>query len=317
MRRTPSPHVIALAFLTLLLPAAPAAPAAAEITVGESLDWLVLSRPHVAVAAVAGSDVEVDAGDGWAYLTIRYRVKQAVKGEPPAESSLRRPAGAPKDAEAIRQGAPGEGAEFLLFFDDQKRINYAINLDRPGDRWHTAAFATDFRVLKDRKAIMAVVEKRVAQLKVDPPKEPLPANAANIFTPPDRFLRLDVPFDTPAHAALFAGSSAYLIVPADPEFKAKLLEQIRDPSPRERARAAALLGAYRGEETVGALKSLLNDPERTQIVTTVMLATGEKRDRKVTVYPVRQAAYDTLRRLGADVPKPQGYSDEYRVPAGL
>ena len=284
-----------------------AAPARAEVTVGESLDWLVLSRPHVAVAEVVHVTDEGPDRQGYTQRIARLRRAEVLKGEPPEQASRKEHVGKPGEA-----GGPAKGAAFLLFFDDQKQISYAINLDSPTTRWQGAAFTTDFRVLGDRAAIMAVVNKRLKQLKDDPPKEKPQAEAPNVFTPQGQFLRLDVPHGTPAYQALFAGSSCFLIVPADPEHKAKLLETLGDPKAFGRARAAGQLAAYPGEDTVAALKAALDDPEVFEGQVGGIDADGRQYERKFDVYPVRQAAYEALRRLGVDVPLPEGYREEYR-----
>ncbi len=94
-----------------------------------------------------------------------------------------------------------------------------------------------------------------------------------------------------------------VIVPADSRYKAFLFKQLHAQHASERASAAHGLAYYPGPETVEALKPLLKDPG------TDTMRTGDKR---ITIYPVRHAAYNTLKGFGIQIPEPEGFYVNYQ-----
>lgn len=263
-----------------LLAAAPVA--RAEINVGQSLDWLVVSRSAVVIAAGG-------------------RVEKVLKGSPP--EGMFEPGLPPADAKRS-----------LVFVNAKGKVDYRIDLDRPATSGLACiAFTTDFEILKTGDAVIARTHARLTKMQAaaqaakaegkEPPAPP--EGAANVFAQQRGFLRLEVPPDAPAFSALWAGSSCYLIVPADAEQRAALEEAARSADPWKRAGAAMRLVNYDDEKTRGLLRSLLTDPEATTIE--IHDASGSRR---VSVFPARQAAWRALKTLGEELPKPAGWSDD-------
>jgi len=257
----------------------------AEIVVGDSLDWLVVSHDHVATTKVIRIEVPIPTSSAWMERTIVVQRETSLKGTPPEHSQFSRRV-------AEREAQLPIGTEFLVFFKDTTQIDYAINLSSPPAKgWHEVALSMDFNVLKTKKVIIDTVQARLAKLEHERPSG---------------FLRLAVPTDKPAYMALWSGSACFLNVPADSEFKTKFMEELRSPDVKSRATAAYWLAKYPGQDVVGALKPLLKDPG-----TDVMQTFKNNRRQDITIYPVRQAAYKTLTTWGIEVPQPAGYDPDY------
>lgn len=290
-------HRVALltAALTLLAPV----PLFAEINVGESLDWLTVSRPHIAVAEIVSVQDDRKPQALWMARRFETRLKETLKGKPPATATFTWHV-------PIETGAPAQGTEFLLFFNDDSTVGYAINLASPDITGQGVAFATHFNVLRTKETILDAVRQRLARLGRQGIATAHTANAANVFTPQRGFLQLEVPFETPAHQALFAGSACYLVVPADVEFRQPLMEQARSNDVWARAKAATKLANYPDDEVKTLLRPLLQDGG-----SAILQVGGGDQRKNVTVYPARQAAYLTLKSLDEDVEKPEGYYDGF------
>lgn len=257
-------------------------PVHAKIAVGESLDWLVVSRKHIAIAEVMSVQ-----GD------IAMRIKKTLKGEPPEKANVGRDG-----------AAPAQATEFLLFFNEKKEVDYSIDLASPmNQRVWGLAFAMDFRVLEKREAILEAVDKRLARLKKDPPRNVPTDRAGRLLDGFGKgYLVFEAPQASAVYKTLWSESAVYLIVPADAEFKKGLIEGAKSKDVHERARSAYRLANYPGDETTRILRELLKDDG-----TSVIQVSGGNQTRNITVYPARQAAYDALTSLGIETPKPEGY----------
>ncbi len=231
--------------------------ARAEINLGTSVDWRVVSSPHISILDVDGSG--------------------AVKTE-----ILR---GTPPEIPGIGGAVP---LRRLYFFDAERKPTATIDL--LNERRTEPVLTAEFQVLATEREILERVRARIARSA----KETVNGS-----------FKVEVPTDTPAFRALYAGSSCYLVVPADPELRAGLVEQLRAVDVAVRARAAWRLSRYPGEETVAALKAALADPG------TVVVRTHDgERTTDVTTWPVRQNAYDALVVLKVEVAKPEGWRAE-------
>ncbi|MBI4613765.1 MAG: hypothetical protein HY720_09160 [Planctomycetes bacterium] len=292
----------------LILAACASAPAVAEINVGESIDWLVVSRKHAAIGSVAGVSEDVAPGALWLDRTVELEVKETLRGEPPGRASFAWHVPSSTSGKAhgeVEMSPPAIGAEFLLFFGDEGAVEYAVDLAFPSNMMHGVVFSTDFGVLLTRDEILDAVQKRIERLAKEPPLvEPAGPDRRSFFEPPRGFLRLEVPEDSPAFRALWSGSACYLIVPADPEYLPGLIEETRSENPWARARAAWRLATYPGEETEKLLRGLLSDPGTSSVG-----ASRGGESVEVEVFPVRQAAYEALVALGFKVDKPEGWSE--------
>ncbi len=272
--------------------------ALADINGGTSVAWLALSQPHIGVytiATVSESVVRIDTKLGYALKGVPVagvRVKHRVsrnQNRNPADDDMRK------------------GDELLLFLNNAMDVEYAINLTRPATRGDGVAFSVDFDILRHKYAIVKTVTQRIARQQASgmPRVEHVTREHAD-RTSQTGFLRLEVPRDSAAFDALFLGSSCYLVVPADPEFKEKVIAQLRSPHMWDRAAAADQAQNYRSDDTIAVLTGLLTD---SGVFDTKVRKNGAWVDSPV--YPVRQVAYDTLISFGLAVPRPDGYVDEW------
>jgi hypothetical protein len=284
--------------LALLLPLTPVA-IRAEIAVGESLEWLAVSRLDAGEYKLLESKDRADPGARWIERRFLLKRRRRIKGDPPKRVRFSRQV-------PLKTKRPGSGRRYLVFFDHRGSVDFVIDLSRPGDTasWERA-FSGDFREIRGRRSILRTVRDRVARHeengwpKVDREKYLSGKPGAG-------YIKLEAPFNSEAHDRLYAGSAVYLAVPADPERAEKLLEQARDGETAVRARAAWRLANYHTAHTERLLRALLTDPG-TSVLTTH--DGGRKKER--VVYPVRQAAYRALRALGVSVGKPDGFDRNY------
>ncbi|MDP9127637.1 MAG: hypothetical protein M3N08_05195 [Pseudomonadota bacterium] len=177
--------------------------AKADDTIGESLDWLVYTRPGISVAVVTNSTAADDASP----LTIQTTLRQALKGKPPQEASFSRrwnPAATPGQEDTAR---PGNGTEYLLFFNDHGDVTNAVNLNYPsrkigvGADPRDVAISVDFGIFRTREAILETVAARLDQIAKAAPG----ARAKG--------KQVKVPLDSPVWGALYEGNTCYVVVP--------------------------------------------------------------------------------------------------------
>jgi hypothetical protein len=94
----------------------------------------------------------------------------------------------------------------------------------------------------------------------------------------------------------------YVFAPFDPEEREVFLKQLRGPDGVARATAAGHLAHYPDAGVIAALKKCLTD----DFYNTQSVDDGPGgRPRSASVYIVRRAAYESLRKLNQDVPKPE------------
>jgi len=197
------------------------APVHAEVMVGESLDWLTIARPHIAIVEVTATDPENKTEAKYMALTIKTRRRKVLKGQPPGSAEFVREwqmSARPGEEDSAR---PENGIEYLVFFDEQGKVTNAMNLVFPsqnkgiGADPRDVALSTGFDILKTREAILQTVELRLDRLKRNPPQAGPVQNAANLFTPEQGFKRAEVPANTPAWKVLWRGSPCYLVIPVE------------------------------------------------------------------------------------------------------
>ena len=105
--------------------------------------------------------------------------------------------------------------------------------------------------------------------------------------------------------ASFEGSDDYnLAVPFDPEFKKDFLKELRSERGWWRYEAAFYLSNYKDDEVIAALKQCLGD---TYVGKLRIEFDGQaaKPNQLKEFYIVRKAAYESLRKMGVNVPKPE------------
>ncbi|MEX0718854.1 MAG: hypothetical protein WD066_19835, partial [Planctomycetaceae bacterium] len=78
-------------------------------------------------------------------------------------------------------------------------------------------------------------------------------------SPVKHFLWEDVPYDSPMFGKLWAGSGVSLIVPAEEKYRQRFMTLAKSAEPWERAKAAAELHKFPGDETEAMLRQLLKD----------------------------------------------------------
>jgi len=106
----------------------------------------------------------------------------------------------------------------------------------------------------------------------------------------------EVSWDSPIFNKLYAGSSCYLIVPAEEKYREQFLKQARSDKPRERQKAAGELYKFPGEETTRVLRELLkDDTENIWYFSADTISNIQ--------FSIRKAAYESLKALGKDVPE--------------
>ncbi|OIO05209.1 MAG: hypothetical protein AUJ52_14090 [Elusimicrobia bacterium CG1_02_63_36] len=272
-----------------------AVPARAKSVVGESLEWLAVSRLEIGEYKLVEAKDRADPGARWTQRRFLLKRKSRIKGDPPKNVGFAR-------SVALKTPKPGRGRRFLVFFDHHGGVDFVIDLERPGDTapWERA-FGLDFSEIRGRRNILKTLKRRIAYHE----ETRWPAVDRQRYVngkPGSGYIKDEVPFNSEAHDKLFGGSSVYLVVPADSFREKELLDAVRDSETAVRARAAWRLANYHNARTETVLRELLSDPG-TRVMTTRV--DGNTRER--VVYPVRQAAYRALTAMGVRVEKPSGY----------
>ncbi len=168
--------------------------ARAEIMVADSLEWLVVSSPSVAVVRVEGAVQEKRDDVGYVQTTLKLALVKALKGEPPPMTTY-----AILVLASARPGElnfqPQEGEELLAFWRGQS-VRRILSLKHPPRRGEGAAYTTDFKLLRSREEILAAVQPWLTKPSV-------------------KSRKVEVPTGSGAFQGLYSGSTCYLIVPND------------------------------------------------------------------------------------------------------
>lgn len=267
----------------------------AEVMGGESIDWIVADSDLIIRGTL--TTVETKRGKGqvvWETATVK--VNETLKGEKVKHATfVVRHFGFEDVASALKE----RKTELLFFLVGSGRYlsddrGYGVTDLALRKRWGVPSFVrlndkpakdvftTGFRVLKKRDDVLTSVRNAVkAQAMHDKPKEH----------------RVDVPFSTEVFQSLYAGSSVYLVVPADVRLEGHAQEWVKSKDILMRQQGVLALKYFQTKENIKLLKSLLDDPG---FWTT---STGRGQNRK-RVYGVRQSAYEILREWDVEVEKP-------------
>ena len=273
--------------------------ARAETPFAESLDWLVVSRLEAGEYKLQAAEDSAPPGSKW--LDRRYLLNRVrrLKGDPPKRAAVAR-------SVFLKTERPQKGRRYLLFFNHGGRVDFAIDLESPGDTApQERAFTVDGAELLEHRYILRAVKDRVERIEREGQPRIDRARYVN-GRPASGYLKLEAPFDSDLHKRLFVGSDGGLIVPADPERLPKLLELAGDGEALVRAKAAWKLANYHTAKTETLLRELLKDPG-----TSVLTSAGENGPEERLVYPARQAAYEALKAMNVGVEKPDGYDKDY------
>lgn len=292
-------------------------PARAEINIGESLEWMTVDSPLIVrgvVADVKDSSPKELEQPQWFLQEVTIKIHEVLKGDYSKEMvSFKRLHTGLSDAHAWLKS----NSEMLFFLVEGKGISYGFDFtgswrmrgDYPTHPIKLTSeeaqiVLSDMRVIKDPQDILQRIRDRVKIISgpnFQPYRVPNPELVSSgFFTVPNGAVILEVPAESEAWKVLWSGSACYLVVPADEEYKTLALKLAQSSNYEQRLKGADLLGSYPGDDTVGVLKNLLNDPG-THEVTYGSMAQGQ---RIVPVYGVRETAYHSLQRLGVAVDKP-------------
>ena len=94
------------------------------------------------------------------------------------------------------------------------------------------------------------------------------------------------------------------VIPAEPEYKRRFLEDLKSKYAGTRCEAIHNLVSYPGEDTVRGLRPMLLDPATSEI------KNYDGEGKTVTYYPVRQCAYLAMTLLGEEVDRPVPFLDQ-------
>ena len=111
-------------------------------------------------------------------------------------------------------------------------------------------------------------------------------------------LHRDASVDSEAFQQLYSGSIVWLFVPADENSRHEIVAQAHSPELWERAEAAAELWKFPGRDTEDLLRALLDDTAEPEMASLL----GNTPDYNVAVFRVRQAAAQSLKKLGITPP---------------
>src|SRR5690349_7831602 len=167
-------RILLVAVVALLLPVS----ALAEINMGESIEWLTLSRPSIAVVESAGTERGYLVG----------RSVQVLKGSPPKAPSF-----------PVKWEVPADrwkkDHQWVIFFDVAGVPSAVYDLSQPWTDGR-AALSADFTILDTREKILAAIQ---ATVKSSGGTTAAQGRVPNIFTKEKGFVRMEVPYDSPAH----------------------------------------------------------------------------------------------------------------------
>jgi len=271
----------AVAVASAALAAATARPAAAEINVADSIEWVTADSEVVVRGTVDALATRPGPGDVvWYDVTVS--VAETLKGRARRSVgfTVRHLKGDPR--EAWLHGS----RELLLFLvaparradEDPGYARASLVLrPRPGavvvldgkqpDRVYTAGFD----VVARRADILAAVR----------------AAATGGAT---RAHHVEVPYDAPAFGALYGGSSVWLFVPVDAHLEQLARAWIADPDVFRREEGVGALAYFRSAANQRLIQGLLADPGHV-----VVTESGKPPVRR---YPVRASAHQLLRQWG-------------------
>jgi hypothetical protein len=258
-----------------------------------SLEWLVDASESVQL-------VTVRRGEGKPAVRIQ-RVEQTLKGakDAPGLENV-------DLSEAVRTA--GEQRVLLFLRTSPQKTSSELLCVIPLNKWKVPEKAVE-RATAYREAIpegfgrprttgsdRCVAIDRTGRVLVDP-DEVIRVIERRAKEHPKRID--EAGFLAPRGQELEDQNSAYFVMaPFDPIEEEAFLKQLHSPSGLERAKAADYLGHYPRARVIAALKqSLTDDFHNAQQV--------DGQSHTAEIYIVRQAAYESLRKLNVNVPKPE------------
>ncbi len=279
-------------FVTLLL-LAPGA-AQAEINLVESLEWMTVRTPLVVRGKVIRCVDVQDPVENRPYRDVTIAVAEKLKGRHDEKTVTLRLLAGSDDPRGHNWKKSGH--EYLFFLTRENRDG----LKGLEGRWQPLLEPIDLDSLEHvysarmyrltrRNDALAIVRKYT--------RLPTPGGGDDPTKRSPSPLVIEVPTDADIFNELYGGSAVLMTVPADEEYRPRVLALARSPNGWERERGARQLLAYPGRESVQLLRELLKDGHEAQVFA------GQGKLVRVE-YPVRRAAYQSLLGLGEKPAKP-------------
>ena len=208
-----------VAVLLVVVVAASAGEARAEVNVGDSVEWLSTAAARVVVGKVVSLRAAVPGAEGKnrGLTLLTVQVAETIRGAPAAERLC---VGVRDVAVPEYEQHRRDGTELLFFLGTSIQATsfegrvcnhwplrggdarpYVVPLARPGTRMLAAG---TFKVLKQRAEILALSRDTVRRLT---------AAARNPKAKPPRRFLVEVPPDSEVYKVLYSGSACYLHVP--------------------------------------------------------------------------------------------------------
>lgn len=234
--------------LSLVLAAVAPRAAIAEINMADSVEWMTADADRVVrgqVAAVAARPGRA----GWYDVTVQ--VTEALKGAAAAQVIVAIP-----QAAADPLAWQASHAELLLFLvDGKRRVD-----DDPGYAKVALALRRGERaaVVLDGATCGPLFDRRFAVL--DQREPVLAAVRAAATSTATRAHRIDLPFDAPATAVLYGGSSVWFYLPVDAQLEKLARTWIASVDVLRREAGVAALAYFPTAANRRLLVRLLADP---------------------------------------------------------
>jgi hypothetical protein len=227
----------------------------------DALEMIVLSSERIALGTVVGHrDSMYAAPAEYGDRTVRFRVRTWLLGAGGAVDSVtmivHRADPAPLDGDSILvlgvlRIRPGvlEPPRYLPAFD----------LTHPERIPSSFAMTREFRLLHDRRSILAAVRRRVAMIRDRRPLGDDRYFSAEQFASGAGRIGEGMPVDSETQRATYMGSINSLEYPADADLLPRFMRMTRAEEPHVRAWAAAQLAHYPRDSVVTRLNELLGD----------------------------------------------------------
>lgn len=262
--------------------------ARAEIMVASSIEWLTCTSEVVAVGKI--EKITITKGvHSVIYEDCVVQVDEVLKGDMKGKklTFCLRTLSANPTAKAFMNSKEG----VLLFLSKSKDHGRETHLDNK-------------YVPRSKHLPFSVIDLS------NPPKDVF-SKEMNILTDKDKILRIvrkwstsaiaysvdyEVPFDSPIHQRLYAGSACYLWVPAEEKYRSHFMKLAQSPRTYERVKAASELYKFPGKESEAVLRELLKDQTENYWYSAADAISKVE-------FSVRVAAYRSLKALGKPVPE--------------
>ena len=255
----------------------------AEINGAPSLEWLSVGSDMIFQGKYLRT-VETKDRLGTPYPTAIFEVNDLLKGKdsPPSVEICLWPTAADYDKKWLMH--PDNWLIFLKRIDpNDMSCNFVPCTWELYDRWYGAialynpsdVYGKEQTIVTNSSDILKIVREW--------------ANSTIKYS-----INLELGLLSPIGKKLYSGSSCYLTVPAEDKYKEKYIAMSSSRSIRERTKAAKELYKFKGKDAEEAIKQLLLDESQEYLLN------GPDSISSVA-YPVRAAAYESLKKLGIEV----------------